>query len=187
MVCCVTWGEAWYAAYTDVVYQCLQLVASVSRELCIVRINVTESARRRPLLSRATIHTISSSFLTCLPPSSTYLPACLPACLPAGPTHMCMCTLVFSVRSEPAENARLLLYHYQSASSRNSPTRGIFAAGPTGAYPDHTRIVRVIFAGAVLHLWFYFLVTVVAVVNVLEFSDCDMTSDLCLGCRLGPD
>lgn len=26
--------------------------------------------------------------------------------LPAQPTHMCMCTLVFSVRSEPAENAR---------------------------------------------------------------------------------
>lgn len=26
--------------------------------------------------------------------------------LPARPTHMCMCTLVFSVRSEPAENAR---------------------------------------------------------------------------------
>lgn len=26
--------------------------------------------------------------------------------LPARPTHMCMCTLVFSVRSEPVENAR---------------------------------------------------------------------------------
>lgn len=44
----------------------------------------------------------------CLP--TTCLP-CLLTCRP-GPAHMCMCTSVFSVRSEPAENARLLLYHY---------------------------------------------------------------------------
>ena len=52
-------------------------------------------------------------------PTSFSLPTYLPACRP-GPTHMCMCTLVFSVRSEPAENARLLLYHYLSRPRRRS-------------------------------------------------------------------
>lgn len=41
------------------------------------------------------------------PPHSSYLSASTSFFyLPARPTHMCMCTLVFSVRSEPAENAR---------------------------------------------------------------------------------
>lgn len=46
--------------------------------------------------------------------------------LPARPTHMCMCTLVFSVRSEPAENARycyIIIIIIVRGQSRPSPPR----------------------------------------------------------------
>lgn len=65
------------------------------------------------------------------PPSGATLHLLLPLSastsffyLPARPTHMCMCTLVFSVRSEPAENARycyIIIIVIVRGDSRPSP------------------------------------------------------------------
>lgn len=65
--------------------------------------------------SGATLH-----LLLPLPASSTSF-----FYLSARPTHMCMCTLVFSVRSEPAENARycyIIIIVIVRGDSRRVPT-----------------------------------------------------------------
>ena len=71
------------------------------------------------------------------PPHSSYLSASTSFFyLPARPTHMCMCTLVFSVRSEPAENARycyIIIIVIVRGHSRRSPP--VFRCVPRTSRP----------------------------------------------------